>query len=300
MSFRIGFQSKDVSRAQGMTKIIFLRPIADLCLIISSYLCNKAWLRFGRRTFSASNKIVAEIIFPLPVRPMSRQSVFRKIAAWLVCVLPLIAHCARSDTSPMASTREASIAFALPPQPLAEALATFSTQTGYSVLVESELAENRRTAGVYGELAPRDALQRLLTGTGLVARYSGGNAFSLMRAEKPEPAAVEAGQSPLASLPFGTALQVSLTRALCRAQPDEFGRYRVGLQLWINEDGRVIDVRLLGAGGDKRRDTDLVMALRGLVLDASPPAELAQPVTILLTPRSDPADDCRRFNDGVG
>lgn len=234
---------------------------------------------------------------------MLRKSVFRSIAAWrpLAWSLLLVATFAWSGgerTEP--PQEEQTVTFALSPQPLAAALAAFSAQTGYSVLVASELAADRRAAGVYGELEPREALRRLLTGSGLVARYSGGNAFSLTPGGKSEPIAAGSEQPALTNLPFGAVLQVSLTRALCRAQPEVFGRYRVGLQLWINEDGRVVDVRLLGSSGDEHRDVELMAELRDLVLDAPPPPVLAQPVTILLTPRPDPAGDCRRLDDDMG
>jgi len=229
---------------------------------------------------------------------MLRKSVCRSLATWLSLTWALT--CAWPDGARAQSPGEVPVVFALPAQPLAAALAAFSARTGYSVLVASELAANRRAAAVYGELAPREALQRLLAGSGLVARYSGGNAFTLVPGEKTGPAPDVAGQPALAHAPFGAVLQVSLTRALCGAQPGSFGRYRVGLQLWIDEDGRVVEVRLLGSSGDEYRDAELVATLRGLVLDASPPPALTQPVTILLTPRPDPAGDCRRIGAETG
>lgn len=193
------------------------------------------------------------------------------------------------------------IRFDLPAQPLETALVTFGGLTGYSVLVASNLAAGRQAAAVYGDFEPRVALQKLLVDTGLVARYSGSNAFTLALGDgvAEDDAALATNTAKqrvaLAKTQYAMVLQSSITRILCRAQPEAFGRYRAVFQMWINGDGSVRDARLLESTGLKERDAVMQQALRNGLMDAVPPATLAQPVSILLTPRPDPATDCAPY-----
>ena len=153
---------------------------------------------------------------------------------------------------------------------------------------------------MHGEFAPRDALQRLLAGSGLAARYSGSKAFTLALAAEPEPEPAPDDRPGPGLDAYAAVLQTSLTRALCRLQPDAFGRYRVAFQLWLDDAGRVRQARLLESSGVAGRDGAVLRRLRALAMDAPPPPGLAQPLTILLAPRPDPAADCRRFLPAPG
>src|SRR5450830_591417 len=116
--------------------------------------------------------------------------------------------------------KSATMRFDLPAQPLETALVAFGELTGYSVLVSSSLAAGRLASPVHGVWTPAEALQRLLVGTQLGARFSGSNAFTLLALREgqaapslalPEPAPVTA-----ALQTYAVILQRSLTRALCR------------------------------------------------------------------------------------
>lgn len=74
-------------------------------------------------------------------------------------------------------------AFDIPPQSLASALVTYSGVTGMAVLVDGELARGRRSARLQGRFTASDALTRLLGGTGLMARYTSQEAFTLLPAQ---------------------------------------------------------------------------------------------------------------------
>lgn len=193
--------------------------------------------------------------------------------------------------------------FDLPAQPLEISLSVFGRITGHSVLVASSFTAGREAASVHGDLTPREALQQMLAGTGLVARYTGVDAFTLVPVQRAEgepaggnaPKAVGvATEAARAQAGFAAVLQASITRVLCIAQPDAFGRYRLGIQLWIDPAGDVSDARVLQGSGLAPRDAAVLATLRALTLNAPPPG-MAQPVTILLTPRADPARDCRRY-----
>jgi hypothetical protein len=199
--------------------------------------------------------------------------------------------------------------FDLPAQPLDKALSEFGALTGHSVLVDSVTTQGRTTRAVRGTFEPEEALRQMVQGTGLALRFSGRQAFTLM----PEPATTyptlpaanilvlpgPASAPLLSGLPaataadFAGALQAAITKAMCAAQPEHMGRYRAALQLWIAQDGRIRQARLLESSGLKSRDAQLLAQLKGLAVGRVPPPELAQPLTILLSPKPDPAATCR-------
>ncbi|QSI31525.1 secretin and TonB N terminus short domain protein [Variovorax sp. RKNM96] len=191
------------------------------------------------------------------------------------------------------------VRFDLPAQPLEISLSVFGRITGHSVLVVSSLTAGREAAAVQGDFVPREALQRMLAGSGLAARYIGADAFTLVpvpsvpsareRADERVPKAGAAA----AQVGYAAVLQASITRVLCIAQPDAFGRYRLALQIWIDAAGLVNEARLIEGSGLAQRDALVLATLGSLQMDAPPPPGMAQPVTILLTPRADPARDCR-------
>lgn len=190
------------------------------------------------------------------------------------------------------------VRFDLPAQPLEISLSVFGRITGHSVLVVSSLTAGREAAAVQGDFVPREALQRMLAGSGLAARYIGADAFTLVPVpsvpsarERVDERVPKAGAA--AQVGYAAVLQTSITRVLCIAQPDAFGRYRLGLQIWIDAAGLVNEARLIEGSGLARRDALVLATLGSLQMDAPPPPGMAQPVTILLTPRADPARDCR-------
>jgi len=241
---------------------------------------------------------------------MTRASASGSALSLSWCLVVLLMMGARFAHAQLPGPREGggALNFDMQAQPLQDALAEFARITGHSVLVSSSLAEGRTASSVQGRLAPRDALRQLLVGSGLVARYVGEQSFTLV------PESVAEASAPVASRGEGSgrddeavadlrdyaaALQSSITRVLCIAQPDAFGRYRLGVQLWIDADGAVRDIRVLEGSGQRERDARVLRSLRDLALDAPPPA-LPQPLTILLTPRTDPARDCRPHRSRAG
>lgn len=188
-----------------------------------------------------------------------------------------------------------SFTFDIAAQPLDAALAAYTQTTGMAVLVTSRLTTGRQGAAVRGRLAPRDALRQLLAGTGLQARYTSASAFTLVESAPSVPAmrAPAAVPSADAVTRYAGVLQNTVTRALCQWTGAQFGRYRASLQLWIGRNGVVRQARVLAGTGDARRDEALAGVLSGLIMDTPPPADLPQPVTIVLAPRPDPQADCR-------
>lgn len=66
----------------------------------------------------------------------------------------------------------ATLALQIPPQQLSEALVSFSRSSGIQLFFNARLAHGLRSPGVAGEMSPKDALDRLLDGTGLLYRFT--------------------------------------------------------------------------------------------------------------------------------
>lgn len=75
----------------------------------------------------------------------------------------------------------------VPAQPLAQALADLSRQTGVQVFAAGELVSGKSAPAVRGRLGARAALDKLLTGSGLVASAEGGG-FVIKAAPAPRAA----------------------------------------------------------------------------------------------------------------
>ncbi|WP_313441450.1 TonB-dependent receptor [Novosphingobium sp.] len=67
----------------------------------------------------------------------------------------------------------------IPAGSLAEALSRFADQSDVQISYEGRLTEGRETTGLRGRFLPRDALLRLLSGTGLVGRGTNGGTVTI-------------------------------------------------------------------------------------------------------------------------
>jgi hypothetical protein len=177
----------------------------------------------------------------------------------------------------------------IPAQELTTALERFSRATGMAVLVDRQLTRGRRSVAVKGLLNADEALNRLLAGSGLMARYARDDAFTLQVAQLREVPAnkdVAGGGSLLAGSNYATAIQAAIERELCRSPMTRPGTFRALLQLWIGRDGVVQHSRLVSSTGDIQRDAALVDSLQNLDIHRPAPSSLRQPVTLLLLPES--------------
>jgi hypothetical protein len=191
--------------------------------------------------------------------------------------------------------------FELPAQPLALTLQAFGRMTEMVLLAPAPLLEGRTSAAVSGDFAPRDALARVLEGTGLQADFSGPDEAMIVAQTVPAtPDATASGLVQTQPLPvalpvdglgedgeqlaYAAMIQQRLTDALCAQDATRPGDYRLVAQLRIDDKGVVSATELVASSGSPRRDAAIEAALRTLKLDAAPPAGLPGPVTILLRP----------------
>lgn len=212
--------------------------------------------------------------------------VIRRSAPWSIlgaCALVAANVVAMVDPAP-AQTKLANeqVELNIPIQPLGAAISRYGNATGRDVLYDANLASGRLSSEVRGVLAPDEALNKLLVGTGLKAELITGKTFVLV----PVPASQQARQiSSPEHLRYYGLIQAGITDALCDAQGAHPGRYRFTAKLWIAPDGAVVRSRRIGSTGTPRSDHEIDAALRRVQLNKAPPPGFQQPVIILIVPQ---------------
>jgi len=121
--------------------------------------------------------------------------------AVMAAIMPLAAPAAAAEGTHQIAQAEQAVGFDIPAQPLDAAIRAFGRQSGWQVSVDQAMVAGLSSPGVRGELAPRQALQQLLAGTGLLAEFAGERTLILRKAS-PEGALVldaiqVAGQVPV-------------------------------------------------------------------------------------------------------
>lgn len=101
-------------------------------------------------------------VSPLTHRPFRRRLLPLACAAALAT---LVAPAAHSQTTAPAAPQSLS----LPAQPLGQALNALARQSGVAISVDAALIANRNAPALQGTMSLREALQRLLAGSGLLA-----------------------------------------------------------------------------------------------------------------------------------
>lgn len=90
-----------------------------------------------------------------------------------LAIVAMVPTDAVSQNTPAAASTSAVVDVDLPAQPLGHALNALARQAGLQLLVRRELVEGRQAPAVAGRLTPRQALDRVLAGSGLVAAVDG-------------------------------------------------------------------------------------------------------------------------------
>jgi hypothetical protein len=178
-----------------------------------------------------------------------------------------------------ASQARSPIQFAIAAQPLAAALDTYSVTTGLELYYDGDLAVGRRSSAVEGRRAAEVALQELLAGSGLVARATGPNSFTI------KPAAA-LGLTSASHQPYFAAIQARVSQILCARAETRPGDVDLLLQLWVAATGTIQRAQLLDAPKASTRGDAFAAALRGVSIGAAPPAELPQPIIMAILARN--------------
>ena len=177
---------------------------------------------------------------------------------------------------------ETPIHFEIVAQPLAAALDAYARATGLQVLYDSDLAAGRRSTAVSGVVLPDVALLVLLEGTGLDIVYSDG-AFAI--SPTPPKPRVRAREFPFERSPYLALVQAAIERAFCRQGDTMPGAYRAVVRFQIGAGGEVLLPRLLGSSGNSARDRSITDLFSHLRIERSPPSDMPQPLTLIVSPR---------------
>ncbi|WP_237380580.1 STN domain-containing protein [Cupriavidus sp. SW-Y-13] len=169
----------------------------------------------------------------------------------------------------MTFARAAEMVFDLPAQPLKLALDRYDAQTSMSVFYPSELADGRTSHAVVGAMTPRDALHRLLEGTGLAAHATAGDAFVLAPSGD-TPVSPATQDASVARQDYDALVQSRVRQALCARPALALGSYRLAVTVQIGRAGRVQRARLLDTTGDNRRDAAIVDTLQQIDMGRAP------------------------------
>jgi iron complex outermembrane receptor protein len=95
---------------------------------------------------------------------------------------PLPALAAGTSAQNTADPQSTTLNFNIPAQPLADALNAFIATSDWQVGFPAGMAKDVRSTAVNGNYTPQQALQRLLTGSGLSYRLTGANTVTLEQA----------------------------------------------------------------------------------------------------------------------
>ncbi|MFK0376057.1 TonB family protein [Pandoraea sp. NPDC090278] len=175
--------------------------------------------------------------------------------------------------------------FDIPAQPLNDALQRYGAIARQPALYRSEILKGQTSTAIHGRYSPEAALHLMLEGTGLSAeKFNMGqsSAFILKAASDANAAPSTSGLGSRTGYPG--LVQARVWQALCANALTVPGRYRAVLRFELDATGRVERPRLIGSTGDSRRDTVLLETLRDVRMDAAPPRDMPQPVTMLLFP----------------
>lgn len=227
--------------------------------------------------------------------------------AWCLvgAVLLSAGRIAHAQTEPASLTAPAErIEFDIAAQRLGDAIDAYSRATGLDVLIDGAHV-HRFSNPVRGRLTALEALEALLAGTGLAARYANETSVVIYVSRLPgiaaRPAMPEAEGMEESGFNGGEVLhqsyaaqvQQALRGTLCGSAETRPGGYRLALQLRLDARGAVERFRLLSTTGDPGRDAAVQRKVGSLSVGSPPPPSLPQPLVILLLPEGPGAvSDC--------
>lgn len=182
----------------------------------------------------------------------------------------------------------------IPSQSLDQALEQLARRSGYHVNYEEMLAQGVVSHEVRGAASPREALNQMLAGTGLAARFTRKDAFTIVpqsAQQRPDlrlddlvvtaPVIGEARAEDYGW--YGSLLLEECFRRL-RGQASLKGRrYELQLYVWLDSTGVV--TRLQSLGPDEEVETRRLVEsmLSGLRLASLPPQAMPQPIRLRIS-----------------
>ncbi|ATQ44606.1 STN domain-containing protein [Caulobacter mirabilis] len=184
-------------------------------------------------------------------------------------------------------------AYDYPVLPLSEALARFGKQSGFHLNYDEALAEGR-AAGPVRARSPHEALSQLLAGTGLVARFTRRDAFTIVpRATEARPdmrlddlvvtAPVIGEAKGVDYAWYGSLLLEECFRKLREQRALKGRRYELQLYVWLDRDGAVTRLETLGPLDQVETRLLVEESLAGLRVASLPPQAMPQPIRLRIS-----------------
>jgi TonB family protein len=187
--------------------------------------------------------------------------------------------------------------FDIGPQPLRSALSAYGIATGLELFYDSRLAAGRNSPGVSGKLTSEDALEALLTGTGLTPVKTSHDVITLVLHQMalPQVSTLE-NKSPSLQLStlhvnipdlsiddqmlFAATVRYAIQGALRSEREIHRKNYSADIMVWVTPAGNVQRAELLESTGNPRIDTTITRIVRNVVIGQPPPRGLRQPVHV--------------------
>lgn len=189
-----------------------------------------------------------------------------------------------AQQTPGADAEPTSFFFDIPAQPLADALQRYAMISGRPALFSSAQVAGLTSSPVRGDFPADTALERLLAGTGLAIQHArSGPAEAFVLKTLPAEALPAADDTPANA--YAGRVQAGVWAALCANALTRPGQYRTLLRFEIDATGVLRQARLLTSTGERARDAAVLRVLASVRVDAAPPHDLAQPLTMVLLPR---------------
>lgn len=103
------------------------------------------------------------------------------LKALLIASTAIIPVASVSVAQAQTAARPQPASYDIPAQSLSDSLAAFARATGLRIVYPAELAQGKSAPAVQGALTQNEALERLLSGSGLAWRLTGGNAVTIYK-----------------------------------------------------------------------------------------------------------------------
>jgi hypothetical protein len=242
-------------------------------------------------------------LFETVHRAISRQLLRRTIVCFGLAyslVLPTFGQIVIADASdPPAVTRPSSTSrtldFAIPPQPLVNALDAYGTETGIEILYNSHLTAGLYSPGARGKMSADTALIKLLSGTNLIPTPShtgvttlvlGTQAISYVANAPVHGPTLHLDTIRVATPPAGNhhyyaaAMEYAIQNALRREQMLRNSNYRIDMNVWVTPVGGVQNFEFLALSGNGKLHDAIAAVVRQVSVGQAPPYDLPQPVHI--------------------
>lgn len=223
---------------------------------------------------------------------MSGSLSVQTVRGLILAVAVLSALCLpRAAVAREAPTVAAVASYDMPALPLSDALARFGRRAGFHLNYDERLADGRMSAPVRGASSPHEALDQLLSGTGLEPRFTRRDAFTLvprmsdarpdLRLDDLVVTAPVIGQAKGIDYAwYGSLLLQECFREL-RLQSGLKGRkYELQLYVWLDPAGGVTRVEAVGPSDQAETRQMIEEALTGLRLASLPPQAMPQPIRL--------------------